>query len=107
MSEMAPEDVRPLLCAVCSSPLPPPTGKRGRPRKVCRDEDSPIDGGCRAFRRSEHETQRKHTELPARPGVKRQQRGTPPWEVWPAGGFLIIDLDRKEGHGQTTRITPL
>lgn len=37
------------ICAVCSQPLPKHEG-RGRPRKVCRDEDSPTPGGCARWR---------------------------------------------------------
>lgn len=56
MSEMAPE--RPPLCAVCSTPLPVEI-RRGRPRKVCRDEDSPTPGGCARTRRHEQRSQQR------------------------------------------------
>lgn len=45
------------LCAVCSAPLP--EYAFGRPRKVCRDEDSPTPGGCERWRDIEMRLKRK------------------------------------------------
>jgi|SRR5690606_19925143 len=49
---------KPRHCAICSRPLPPHVG-RGRPRTVCRDEDSPTPGTCRRARNNGRDEARR------------------------------------------------
>lgn len=78
------DSVTAVRCLVCSSPLPPRPPGPGRPRKVCRDEDSPTPGGCARWRHIEL----RHKAYAPRPGVRRHSRPSP-FDWFPDGRFVI------------------